>query len=517
MTSQQRILVVRCPAWRPPTLLARQKDDRGARPGAAGQEPGQAEPAARAFEQVIGVVQEFCPRIEVLRPGLCAFGVRGPARYFGGEAELGRKVAGAVAALGYQCGVGIADSMFAALLSSRDSARIAEPVVVPPGGTAAFLAPRAVTVLGEPGLADLLVRLGIRTLGEFAAVPAAEAGNRFGVAGLAAHRIARGLDPRPLAARPPAADLSVQAEFDPPAAESERVVFAAKALAAAMHARLAAAGLACVRVQVHVASDNGEELSRLWRHDGLLSEFAVAERVRWQLDGWQAGTAASGAAASSGGIGEEEVQAAGICLLRLVPDQLVRDQGRQLGLWGDAVVSDRVARAAIRVQAMLGHDAVRQPLLSGGRNPSDQAILIPFGDTRPYRKSIAQATAAAPGAGAGVPPGRPLDRPWPGRIPPPAPATVYPVPRPARVTDGSGAAIEVGGRGEVRGDPARLSVGDGPAVAITAWTGPWPVTERWWDPEHACRKARFQLVTADGNAWLAVVQDGRWLIEASYD
>ena len=31
------------------------------------------------------------------------------------------------------------------------------------------------------------------------------------------------------------------------------------------------------------------------------------------------------------------------------------------------------------------------------------------------------------------------------------------------------------------------------------------------------RQARFQLVAEDGTAWLAVVQDGQWLIEASYD
>jgi protein ImuB len=42
------------------------------------------------------------------------------------------------------------------------------------------------------------------------------------------------------------------------------------------------------------------------------------------------------------------------------------------------------------------------------------------------------------------------------------------------------------------------------------------VTERWWDPPHAHRQARFQLVTEDGSAWLAVLQDGRWLLEASY-
>ena len=142
--------------------------------------------------------------------------------------------------------------------------------------------------LGHPDLADLLPRLGIGTLGEFAALPAAEAANRFGAAGERAHRLARGLDPRPLVPRPPAADLSVSAEFDPPAGQAEPVVFAAKALAERMHAGLAARGLACVRVQVQVTCADGREITRLWRHDGLLSALAVAERVRWQLAGWRA-------------------------------------------------------------------------------------------------------------------------------------------------------------------------------------------------------------------------------------
>src|SRR5215470_10041947 len=209
----RRVLAVRCPAWNPPSVVSRQADHL----------------KVREFEQVVGAATQFCPRIEVLRPGLLAFAVRGPARYFSGEAELGRKVARAVTQLGYDCGAGIADGMFAALLASRDALLAAgdsaepvraepvraEPVrIVPPGGTPAFLAPRAVTVLGEPDLADLLVRLGIRTLGEFAAIPVAEAGNRFGAQGLLAHRIARGLDPRPLAASPPTADLTDQVEFD---------------------------------------------------------------------------------------------------------------------------------------------------------------------------------------------------------------------------------------------------------------------------------------------------------------
>jgi protein ImuB len=468
--------------------------------------------AARAFEPVVAVVEEFCPKVEVLRPGACALGVRGPARYFGGEAELARKLAAAVREIGFACWVGVADGLFAAELAAQtglaagtepagpagpsgpsgpagltgraESAGQVAPagVIVPTGGTPAFLAGQPVSVLGIPELDYLLPRLGIETLGQFAALPAAEAANRFGMPGVLAHRLARGLDPRPLALRPPAADLSAQCEFDPPAEQSEPVAFAAKSLAEDLHARLAASGLACVRIQVQVHCEDGREITRFWRHDGLLSGLAVAERVRWQLDSWRTGRSPA---------------AGGITLLRLIPDQLVRAVGRQLGLWGDAVASDRVARSAIRVQALLGHAAVTRPVLAGGRSPAEQVLLVPFGDTGT--------------------PQRPADRPWPGQIPAPAPATVYPVPLAALVTDGSGTAVSVTGRAQVSAPPAWISAAGRPALAVISWAGPWPVTERWWDPEQARRQARFQLITADGRAWLAVIQDSRWLVEASYD
>ena len=60
-----------------------------------------------------------------------------------------------------------------------------------------------------PELPDLLARLGIRTLGAFAALPARAVVARFGAPGEAAHRLARGLDERPLAARTPPPDLAV--------------------------------------------------------------------------------------------------------------------------------------------------------------------------------------------------------------------------------------------------------------------------------------------------------------------
>ncbi len=464
---------------------------------------------------MIGAVQELCPRVEVLCPGACALYARGPARYFGGEDELAGKITEAVRPLGFGCRIGIADGLFAAWLAAGTGP---SGTVVAPGRAAAFLAPYPVAVLcspdqgnsapGDPGLRGLLPRLGITTLGEFAALPAAAAVNRFGARGASAHRLASGLDPGPLATRLPPAEESGQIEFDPPARQSEPVVFAAKALAEQVHSRLAARGLSCVRIRVQALWADGRESTRLWRHEGQLSSLAVAERVRWQLSGGQLSGGQPGSKQPDSGQrgggapglpGQPDcpVTGGGIRLLRLTPDQLVPATGRQLGLWGDAVISDRMARAAARVQAMLGHDAVTRPVLAGGRGPAEQVTLVPFGDI------------AAPAL--------PADRPWPGRIPAPAPATVYPVPVPARVTDVSGTQVTVTGRARVSACPARLAVGDGPPVPVTSWAGPWPVAERWWDPSAARRQARFQLITEDGTAWLAIVRDGRWLIEACYD
>jgi protein ImuB len=454
--------------------------------------PGESTAAeARLFERVVTAVEAFCPVVEVIRPGWCVLGARGPARYFGGEEALARQIADAVTARGYACHTGVADGQFAACLAARAAGRGHAAVVVPPGGTRRFLAPYSVHVLASPVLAGQLIRLGLRTLGDFAALPARDVASRFGSEGSAAQRIARGAEARRLAAGAASADLSATSEFDPPAL-AEPVVFAAKNLAGQMLTTLTTRGLSCVRIRVEVTAGDGHESARLWRHDGLLSALAIAQRVRWQLDGWQTGQ-------DDGGQENDGTTRAegGITRLRLVPDQLVRDEGRQLALWGDDLVRDRVERAAMRLQAMLGHESVTHPMLAGGRGPGDRVVLVPFGDLREARLAA--------------------DRPWPGRIPPPAPATVYPAPHPAQVVDASGAPVTVTGRAVVSASPDALTTGSGPWRAITAWAGPWPVTERWWDSGHATRRARFQLVTGDGIGWLAAVEQGRWQIEARYD
>src|SRR3954452_9733721 len=163
--------------------------------------------AARMFEPVVAAVETFAPGVEIVRPGVCAVGTRGPSRYFGGDESLSVQVSAAVeAAAGTVCLVGIADGIFAAELAARQA------TIVPRGGSRAFLAPFPVACLnrGErdrTALVELLGRLGVRPLGDFAALPAPSVLARFGPDGAVGHRLARAQDERPLAARTPPPDL----------------------------------------------------------------------------------------------------------------------------------------------------------------------------------------------------------------------------------------------------------------------------------------------------------------------
>src|SRR5215813_7282145 len=166
---------------------------------------------ARAFEPVLAAVEELAPGVEVIRPGAAALAARGPSQYYGGDEAAAEKLVEQVA---LRCRVemqaGVADGVFAALIAARAGR------IIPPGDTPGFLAGMSVDALDRPDLTDLLRRLGIRTLADFAALPAGDVLARFGFDAAYAHRLASGDDERPLAVRKPPPDLIVTGEYDPP-------------------------------------------------------------------------------------------------------------------------------------------------------------------------------------------------------------------------------------------------------------------------------------------------------------
>ena len=453
---------------------------------------------ARAFEPVVVAVEELRPGVAPLRPGLLA--VYAPGRFYGGEGSAGALIAEQLVRIGvWDCRIGIADDLFTAEQAARQ-AHPQDTVVVEAGGSAAFLRELPVSVIDDAEVAGLLRRLGLRTLGDFARLGGGDVQARFGGYGAKIHRLARGEDDSRLGARTPPPDLECQIRFEPPLDTVEAVSFSVRQTAERFVAQLAARGLVCTEVLIEAECDHEIASSRVWAHSRWFGAADLVDRVHWQLRGQLRST--------SGGMGVSQP----VELVRFVPDTVEPTAAHAAGLWGGGT-DERVERAVARVQGMLGHQAVTVPAVQGGRSPGDRQAFVPWGE-RPV----------------GL---RPAELPWPGSLPPPAPARIYTEPRPVAVVDQRGKLVWVSERGVVSAPPARFRItpgngsgngsgddgGNGGARGwqpITAWAGPWPVDELWWE-NPASWVARFQIVGVDGRAWLMTCADDGWYIEAAYD
>jgi protein ImuB len=189
---------------------------------------------ADRWERLLVRLESMGAAVEPERPGLACFDARGLLRLHGG---LDGVLAEARRALRIPARFGAAPSRFAAVAAAT-RARSRRPEIVGRAGGAwiggrvrdanrpsedgrvrdanrfsedgralarAYLAPLPVALLrARPALAELpeaLQRLGVGTLGELAAMPAAALADRFGSLGLLAHELASGgdsaLSPRP--------------------------------------------------------------------------------------------------------------------------------------------------------------------------------------------------------------------------------------------------------------------------------------------------------------------------------
>lgn len=445
---------------------------------------------ARFFEGVLAAVDDVVPRAEVLRPGLVALPVRGAARFFGSEQQAAERLIDAVAAAGAECQVGIADRLSTAVFAARAGR------VVQPGEDARFLSVLSIRQLatepslsgpGRDDLVDLLWRMGIRTIGQFATLPRSDVASRFGADAVSAHRFARGEPERGPSGRELPTELDAVLDCDPPIDRVDAAAFAGRSLASTLHQTLMAAGVGCTRLAIHAVTANSEELCRVWRCAEPLTEDATADRVRWQLDGWLNKRTA------------EDRPTAPVTLLRLEAIEVVTAGALQLPLWGGLGEEDRMRarRALVRVQGLLGPEAVQVPVLSGGRGPAERITLTPLGD-----EPVPQADP---------------NRPWPGQLPEPSPTVL--LDDPVELLDAQGNSIRVTSRGLFSADPARLTARDHDD-RLRWWAGPWSVDERWWNPELGKgRTARAQvLLDGDpGKALLLCYRQRRWYMEGIYE
>lgn len=434
----------------------------------------------RAFLPVLRLIEKHAPGATLLRPGLAMIRARGLARYHGGEAEAGRTMLAMLADAGYpEARAGVADGPFTAELAARGP----EPcLVIPPGSAAEFLAPLPVQVLRDDQLTGLLTRLGVDTLGGFAALDATEIRDRFGERGARLHALAAGADSRIPAPRQPDPELVRAVEFEPALAGADQVAFAVRQTADAVVLALDAASVVCTEVRIDLTDDNGQVYSRSWLHPTCFDAADLVDRVRWQLEAL---------AAESAKAPVDEARAfGGIVAVRIAPTAVDDAAHHQPGLFGSAT-DERLHHAVSRVQTLLGHEGVVTAALSGGRWLVDRQVLTPWGE-----RSTAPRDPA---------------HPWPGSLPDPLPAEVFRPPRPIGVESAAGGVIGIDDRGSLSDSPARI---DGSAVK--AWAGPWPIIERRWAADGGKRGHRLQIVDDRDRAWLVFCAGGRWWAEGRY-
>lgn len=432
----------------------------------------------REFEPIIAGLEQLVSGVQMLRPGMCAVRARGAARFYGSEKAAALVLTARMAELGARGSrAGVADGIFTA----EQAARLATTVsIIREGDSAEFLAPLDVGLLDDAALVTLLRRLGIRTLGAFAALPADDVRIRFGEFGARVHSLASGRDSWPVSARVPPDDLETIVSFEPALDRVDQVAFGVRAAAEDFIVALTGAKLVCTAIRVELDSDTGEQSERVWLHPRSFSPADVVDRVRWQLQG-------------SGVI--DAGLSSGVTRVRISPEAVDAIGNHESGLFGGGA-DERVHHGLARVQSMLGHGGVLMPSVCGGRTLADRQNLVAWGDRA-----------------VGV---RPVAQPWPGTLPHPLPATVFATRHAVHVLSASGESVLIDERGTISAAPAQFSANGSQVREIVAWAGPWPLDERWWSSA-AQRAHRFQAVDSSGCAWLLVLDDSGWWAEARYD
>jgi protein ImuB len=220
-----------------------------------------------AHERLLRRLEAIGAAVEPGDPGVAVFLSDGLERLHGGLDGVLRQTRAALP-VGADGRVGVAPSRFAALQAAH-AASPRRPLVVPADGVAEFLAPLPVERLPlDPRLVTDLYDLGLRTMGAVAALPHAAALERLGFAGVAAWRLARGGDDRPLRPRVPPETLEARITFPDPVGTLPALQAAARLLLRELGSAARGRGTAVrgVGVRARLVDDGS------WVHEVVLRE-----------------------------------------------------------------------------------------------------------------------------------------------------------------------------------------------------------------------------------------------------
>jgi DNA polymerase-4 len=309
-------------------------------------------PASKQFHAIL---RDYTPLVEPAGADEAYMDVTGCERLFGdGEwiaRDLKRRVRGEI---GITASVGVSTNKLVSKVAS-DAAKPDGLVVVRAGEEAAFLAPRPLRELPlvGPKTAEALQGLGIRTVGELAAVPQSLLEARFGRHGAELHDRALGqFDGPVLAGRGEAKSVSREATFDTDEPDGDRLRALLRGQAERIAADLAAHSRSARTVTLKLRFPPFETLTRsstpgvaIDLADDLYDAAAALFERAWRDHG------------------ERPVRLLGMGATNL------QERARQLRL-GEDMAPNRLADAVAAIRGRFGDEAVQRAaeIDRGGRS-----------------------------------------------------------------------------------------------------------------------------------------------------
>ena len=305
-----------------------------------------------AFDQVLSILDEFSPTVEVAGLGCAYLDVTG----VGDEHELARTISSRIAKdMGLSACIGVTSGKFLSWLAAFSSAAEA-PVIIPAGTEKEFVAPFSTGLLPcSDGTKERLGLFGIRVVGELAQFPRDALVAQFGDEGKRLCELAHGIDSSRLVPRREPEVLSGLIEFDPPAETSPEMLRACDELLSRLVAQARAEGKVCTQIKLRLRLSRGLPKEKdLPLKESTVSRESLVKRLRACFEGQSF---------------PDPVHELELSLL------LERDIGRRLALWPEPGAMKReLARAAGEMSKRLGYQPIKKavmvepaPLLPEGR------------------------------------------------------------------------------------------------------------------------------------------------------
>jgi len=460
------------------------------------------------FEQVVRAISDVSPLIEVEDLGTIVLAARGPSRYFGGDELLAQYLFDICHNTHSEipCGVGIADSRFAAMAAAHLSVTRGRPCVIDKSVTEAFIDALPVAALGRlcgvsVNTVDLFERLGLRTCAAVRAVGQSALIDRFGIEGSRVYQLICADDVRIITPGVTPSDFAAVLDIETPLTNAAHVVAVARKTIESVVQTISGHGQQCIRLMMSCETDHAEHVSRIWGEPRGFSVPVIAQRLLCQLEGWLTDASADPDAPTSGVVRVEFTPLE--CREVLVVQPL---------LWGGQQENtERASRAATMALAVDDTVEVCVPRWEGGRDVATVYSRVPvslvnLSDLHAGEKRVMVGDGVA--------------REWSGSVPRPSPAAIAPSPPPIRLIDVTGRDVGVTSRHELDVAPVVVEVGRH-RYHVERVGGPWPVEERWWDPRRKRRHVRLQLLVRHTSGAVGVFLVGlehqQWTLLARYE